>query len=59
VIGQIIKAILEWITGMFRHEIKADDTAQDSSDVPAHIRERFYGRLRKHKGAIRKLPGKK
>jgi len=57
-IGSIIKAILEWLTGLIRHEVKADTKADDSPDVPSHIRERFRDRLRKHKGAFRELKRK-
>ena len=57
-IGSIIKAILEWITGLIRHEVKADTKADDSPDVPAHVRERFDERMRKHEGAFHKLKRK-
>jgi len=58
VIGSIVKAILEWLTGLFKSEIKADTKAGDSPDVPAHLRERFDDRVRKHPGAFREIPGK-
>ena len=58
-IGQIVKAILEWITGLFRHEIKADTKGQDSPEIPSHLRERFNDRVRKHQGGVREFPGEK
>lgn len=58
-IGQIAKAILEWLTGLFKSEINAETKAADSPDVPDDLRERFDDRLRKHEGTFRKLPREK
>ena len=54
-LGGIIKALLEWLTGLFRHELKADKTASDGEEIPAHIRERLANRLRKHPGSFHRV----
>ena len=55
VVGQIVRAILEWLTGLWREDKKAND----APDVPSHIRERFSERVRKHPGGFRGLDREK
>ena len=48
-LAQIVRAILEWLTGLWREDKKASD----APSVPSHIRERFDERVRKHPGGLR------
>ena len=54
-IGGIIKALLEWLTDLFRTEIRADKTASDGDEIPSHIRERLSRRLREHPGGLHRI----
>jgi hypothetical protein len=54
-LASILKAILEWLTSIWREDKKASD----APDVPSHIRERFRDRVRKHKGGFRGINRKK
>lgn len=45
--GGIVKALLDWITGLFRTELDKKVTAKDSHEIPSHIRERLRSDVRK------------
>ena len=55
--GGIVKAFLEWITGLFRAELDKKVVAEDASEIPSHIRERIADtvrkRVQKRQGRIR------
>lgn len=45
--GGIIKAVLEWVTGLFRTELDKKVIAEDATEIPSHIRERLRADVRK------------
>jgi len=45
--GGIIKALLNWITGLFRAELDKKVVAKDAHEIPSHIRERLQSDIRK------------
>tara|TARA_R100000700_G_C3178669_1_gene154562 strand:- start:4117 stop:4290 length:174 start_codon:yes stop_codon:yes gene_type:complete len=45
--GGIIKALLDWITGLFRSELDKKVVAEDAHEIPSHIRERLQSDIRK------------
>jgi hypothetical protein len=54
-LGKVIKAVLDWLTGLARKEIKKDVEATDVN-TPDAVRDDFRAglrdKLRKHKGSI-------
>jgi len=53
ILGELLKALLDWITGFITKKAKEDTHAKDATPVPSHIRERFDARVREHEGGIR------
>ena len=55
--GGVVKALLEWITGLFRSELDKKVVAEDAPEIPSHIRERIGDtvrkRVQKRQGRIR------
>jgi len=43
----IFKAVLEWVTGLFRSELDKKVVAEDAPEIPSHIRERIGDTVRK------------
>jgi hypothetical protein len=54
-LASVLKAILEWLSGLVRREIKQDVEATDAK-TPDAVRDDFRDgirdKLRKHKGSI-------